>query len=171
MITLFFIKYMWYWIVSYYEPPTPIQNIQDENRLVVVIWEKIMLLLFILQLFRVHIFYHAIMIFVYIIPVECVQPPTPKNNTLERWEVHLNDLLYLSDITYHLPYQVLITMASTTRLVELNFHSTVLCNMPIINILGVKMMSICPHRWEWLHLYEKLTNDGVICLKTNTLIY
>ena len=133
--------------------------------------ENIRLPNFIPCLSRIDTYQLTITIFLYVIHMECVPPPAPKNNTLERWEVHLNDLLYLFDIMKHPSYQVSITIASMARLVELDFHTTILCNMPIINILGVNMMSICPHRWEQMHLYEKLTNDRVICLNNQTLIY
>ena len=51
------------------------------------------------HLFRVDRYQPTIVIFLYIIPIKGVPPLAPKNNTLERREVHLNDLLYLSNIT------------------------------------------------------------------------
>ena len=85
--------------MSQYEPPIPIQHIWVKKNLVAVFGENIGLLRFIPHLSRVDTYQPAIAIFLYIIPIKGVPPLSPKNNALERREVHFNDLLYLSDVT------------------------------------------------------------------------
>ena len=85
--------------MSQYKPPIPIQHIWVKEHLIVVFGENIGLLIFISHLSRVDTYQPTIMVFLYIILIKGVPPPAPKNNTLERREIHFNDLLYLSDVT------------------------------------------------------------------------
>ena len=82
-----------------YEPPIPIQHIWVKKHLVVEFGENIWLLSFIPHISRVDAYQHTIVIFLYIILIKGVPPLAPKNNTLERGEVHFNDILYLSNVT------------------------------------------------------------------------
>ena len=85
--------------MSQYKPPIPIQHIGVKKHLVAVFGENIELLSFIPHLSRVDTYHLTITIFLYTILIKDVPPLVPKNNTLERREVHFNDLLYLSDVT------------------------------------------------------------------------
>ena len=85
--------------MSQYEPPIPIQHSWVKKDLVVVFGENIGLLSFIPHPSRVDTYHPTIMIFLFIIFIKGVPHLAPKNNTLERREVHFNNLLYLSDIT------------------------------------------------------------------------
>ena len=85
--------------MSQYKPPIPIQHIWVKKHLVTVFGENIMLLSFIPHLSKVDTYQPTIIIFLYIISIKGVPPLAPKNNTLEKREVHVNDLLYLSNVT------------------------------------------------------------------------
>jgi len=69
-----------------------------KKHLVAMFRENIRLPNFIPHLSRVDTYQPTIMIFLYIILIKGAPPLAPRNNTLERSEVHLNDLLYLSDV-------------------------------------------------------------------------
>ena len=84
--------------MSQYEHPIPIQHIWVKKHLVAVLGENIGLLSFIPHLSRVDTYQRTIVIFLYIIPIKGVPPLAPKNNTLERREIHFNDLLYIFDV-------------------------------------------------------------------------
>ena len=79
--------------MSQYKPPIPIQHIWVKKHMGAVFVENIGLLSFIPHLSRVDTYQSTIAIFLYIIPIKCVPPLAPKNNTLERREVHFSDLL------------------------------------------------------------------------------
>ena len=82
-----------------YEPPIPIQHIWVKKHLVAVFGENIRLLSLMPHLSRVDTYQPTIVIFLYIILIKGIPPLGPKNNKLERREVHFNDLLYLSNVT------------------------------------------------------------------------
>ena len=84
--------------MSQYEPPIPIQHIRFKKNLVAMLGENIGLLSFIPHLSRVDTYKPTIVIFLYIILIKCVPPLAPKNNTLERREIHFNDHLYIFDV-------------------------------------------------------------------------
>ena len=86
-------------VMCQYEPPIPIQHIWVKKHLFVVFGENIGLLSFIPHLSRVDTYQPTIAIFLYIMLIKGLPPLVPKNSTLERREIHFNDLLYLSDVT------------------------------------------------------------------------